>query len=129
MLPDSPGEYAITVRTASGGELFSLSFAMSAAAHGDGISSFAYVVPVPEAWGGELASITLSGPDGAATLDANNNLPVSILRNPQTGQVRGILRDTSLAAPVLAPQATSASAAEFEVLYSRVIPKAAAWRR
>ena len=129
-LPDSAGEYRVTGRTTSGDELFYLSFTMPEVADGDGSSSFAFVVPVRPGWEENLASITLSGPGGSVTLDADSDRPMAILRNPRTGQVRGILRD------VPDPAQTQAAAADvlgagsgLEVIFSRGIPDAAAWRR
>ena len=127
-LPDSAGEYRVTGRTFSGGELFSLSFAMPEVADSDGSSSFAFVLPVQPGWAGNLASITLSGPGGSATLDSDTDLSMAILLDPSTGQVRGILRDLPQAdrAAALAPQADLDS---LDVLFSRGIPDASAWGR
>ena len=126
-LPDSAGEYRITGRTFSGGELFSLSFAMPETADSDGSSSFVFVLPVQPGWEGGLASITLSGPGDSVTLDGESNLPMAILRNPRTGQVRAILRDPPQPdAAAMAPQADLGS---LDVLFSRGIPDAAAWGR
>ena len=61
-------------------------------ADGDGSSSFAFVLPVHPEWGDELAGITLSGPGGSVTLDQDTDRPVTILRNPRSGQIRAILR-------------------------------------
>ena len=75
-----------------------------------------------------MASITLKGPGGSATLDRNSNRPMKILRNPRTGEVRGILRGLPEAA---SPQddATAAvqTAPDLEELFSRGIPDAEAW--
>ena len=92
-LPDSAGEYRVTGRTASGGDLFSIAFTMPEVADGDGSSSFAFVLPVQPGWADALASITLSGPGGSVTVDGESDLSMAILRNPRNGQVRGILRD------------------------------------
>ena len=94
-------------QTISGGDLFSIAFTMPEVADGDGSSSFAFVLPVQPGWEGNLASITLAGPGGSFTLDGESDLPMAILRNPRTGQVRGILRNLPQAdAPAaLAPQA------------------------
>ena len=62
-------------------------------AHGDGASSFVLLLLVQPGWPETLASITLSGPSGSVSLDGESNHPMAILRNPRTGQVRGILRD------------------------------------
>ena len=127
-LPDSAGAYRIAGRSASGGELFSLSFTMPETADGDGSSSFAFVLPVRPGSEGNLATITLFGPDGSVTLDGESDSPMAILRNPRSGQVRGILRD--LPPETQAARAAARSAAPgLEVLFSRGIPDAEAWRR
>ena len=125
-LPDSTGEHRLTGRTASGGELFSLGFAMPEIADADGGSSFAFVLPVRLEWEGTLASITLEGPESSVTVDGNSNRPMAILRNPRSGQVRAILRDLpqAEAGAALAPQADG-----LDVLLSRGIPTGAAWRQ
>ena len=128
-LPDSAGEYRVTGRTASGGELFSLSFTMPETADGDGSSSFVFVLPVRSGWENSLASITLSGPGGSFTLDGDSDLSVTILRNPRTGQVRGILRDLPPAAQAANDATGSIAEPGLEVLFSRGIPEGAAWRR
>ena len=127
-LPDSAGDYQLAGRTANGRELFALRFTMPETADGDGSSSFAFALPVRAGWEGSLASITLSGPDGSVTLDGSSNLPMAILRNPRSGQVRGILRDLPPATQAARAAARSA-APGLEVLFSRGIPDAQAWRR
>ena len=140
-LPDSAGEYLLTGATANGAALFSLSFAMPETAHGDGGSSFAFVLPVRPGWEGSLASITLSGPAGSVTLDRDTHRPLAILRNPGNGQIRGILRDLPAMAlsngdAASAMALTSADAAValslepgLEVVFSRGIPRAGEWWR
>ena len=130
-LPDSVGDYQITGLAEGGRELFSLSFDMPDMAEGDGRSSFAFALPTRAEWAAALASITLTGPGGSATFDGNSNRPMKILRNPRTGQVRGILRNSPLEAAVavdnMATVPADDEAADFEVLFSRGIPDAAAW--
>ena len=92
-LPGSTGDYRIVGLAEDGEELFSLPFEMPEVADGDGGSSFAFTLPIEPGWAEELAGVTLSGPGGAVTMDEDTNRPVTILRNPATGQVRGILRD------------------------------------
>ena len=129
-LPASAGEYAITGRTASGRELFSLSFTMPETADGDGSSSFAFAVPARPGWAGTLASITLTGPGGTVTLDGESDRSMAILRNPRTGQIRGILRGVPAPAEAQADAAAELGGGPgLEVLFSRGIPDAAAWRR
>ena len=127
VLPDAAGEHRIAGRTADGDELFSLDFALPETADGDGSASFAFVLPVEPDWAGNLASITLSGPGGSATLDGDTDLPMTILLDPVTGQVRAILRDTPQAdAAARAPQA---NLDRRDTLFSRGIPDASAWGR
>ena len=127
-LPDVAGEFRIIGRTAGDDELFNVEFAMPEIADGDGSSSFAFVLPVESGWADGLAGITLSGPGGSVTLDGDTDIPMTILLDPGTGQVRGILRDLpqEAAAAALAPQANPDS---LDVLFSRGIPDAGAWGR
>ena len=124
-LPRGPGDHRITGRSGSGDELFSVGFTMPEVADGDGSSSFAFVLPVEPGWAVRLASITLSGPGGSVTLDSDTDIPLFILVDPSTRQVRGILRDLPQAgASALVRQAGTDS---LDVLFSRGIPDAAAW--
>ena len=125
--PASAGNHRITGRSRDGGELFSLSFAMPRAEDGDGGSSFAFAVPAPAAWAGEVASITLSGPGGSFTLDTDHDRPMVILRDRASGQVTGFLRDTTAA--VAAAAADTGAGPLRRVLFSRGIPDPGAWRR
>ena len=127
-LPDSAGEYRVTGRTAGGGQLFSLSFTMPVTADGDGSSGFAFALPVRAGWEDSLAAITLTGPKGSVTLDGESDMPMAILRDPRTGQVRGILRDPPQSTQAAA-NAVGGRAPGLEVLFSRGIPGSAAWRR
>ena len=127
-LPNDAGEHRITGRNGSGEELFALRFDMPKVADGDGRSSFAFVRPVEPGWADNLASITLSGPGGAVTLNSDTDLPMSILLDRTTGRVRGILRDLPQAyiAAALSPQTSPDS---LDVLFSRGIPDVGAWGR
>ena len=102
---------------------------MPKTADGDGSSSFAFVLPVQSGWEGNLAGITLTGPSGSVTLDGDSDLPMAILRNPRNGQVRGILRDLPPLTQATRDAAGSFAEPGLEVLFSRGIPDAAAWRR
>ena len=129
-LPRSTGEHRIIGRSDDGDELFSLAFEMPEVADGDGGSSFAFVLPVQPGWADRLAGITLSGPGGSVTLDRDSDRPVSILRNPRTGQIRGILRG-SAATGLVRDDAVSTLSREpdLEVLTSHGIPDREAWTR
>ena len=100
-LPRTDGPYRLSGRARDGSELFSLSAGMSEAIDGNGSSSFAIVLPVGPDWEDNLASITLDGPGGSVTLDADSDLPAVILRDPLSGRVRGILRDLGGSASTL----------------------------
>ena len=127
-LPGSTGEYSIRGRTGEGAELFSIDFAMPQT--GEESSSFAFALPVLSGWDRRLASITLSGPGGETVLDRDTDRPLAILRNPRTGQVRGFLRDPPFAAAGAAADAARRFGwPRLEMLQSRGIPGAAAWRR
>ncbi len=128
-LPQSSGGYQLTGRTARDTELFSLSFDMHEMADSDGGSSFAFVLPVRPGWEDRLDSITLVGPGGSVVLDSTSDLPMAILRNPETGQVRGFLRDPPPAFQATASIAGQGSGLRHEVLFSRGIPDTSAWRR
>ncbi len=125
--PGSANE--LTGRSDDGGVLFSLSFDMPEIADGEGRAAFAFALPVEPSWARELASITLRGPGGAVTLDAATDRPMTILRNPVSGQVRAFLRHTP-------PTGFPGSAADvgalamergLEALFSRGMPEAREW--
>ena len=127
-LPPAGIEYSIEGADAAGTPLFSYSFDMPATADADGEeTSFVFAIPVEGGWADNLAGITLSGPDRTTySLDEGTNRPMAILRNPQTAQVRGFLRDTASATQAAAGQGPWQG---LEVLFSRGIPAADAWRR
>ena len=91
--PSSGGEYRVSGRAADGRTLFSPRVDMLRTADGDGPAGFVFALPVQPDWADLLASITLSGPGGSVTLDGETDRPAAIVRDPLTGQVRGLLRD------------------------------------
>ena len=128
-VPGSTGEYELVGRTASGDELFSLSFDMAELADADGRSSFVFALPVRTEWGDVLESITLSGPGGSTTTDQATDQPMAILRDPDGGQVRGILRGEDAADLIrVAAEAAGLTAPRLQVLFSRGMPDVADWR-
>ena len=125
--PHAAGDHQLTGWAADGRELFSRSFAMPEVADGEGAGSFVFALPVGAGWAAALASITLSGPGGSATLDGATDRPMAILRDPRTGQVRAFLSD--LPAATQTADAVAQTIGEgLEVLFSRGIPPADAWR-
>ena len=129
VLPDAAGEHRISGRTADGDELFSLDFALPETAAGDGRGSFVFALPADPAWAGNLASITLSGPTGSATLAGDTDLPMTVLLDPVSGQVRAILRDLPPVAKAARDTAGRSAEPGLDMIFSRGIPAAAAWRR
>ncbi|MDE2795661.1 MAG: hypothetical protein OXL34_12650 [Gemmatimonadota bacterium] len=130
VLPVGGGDNEVTGLTAGGEELFSLRFGMPEVGGSGGGSSFVFAIPVEVEWEDRLARITLSGPGGNATLDRDTDRPMVILRNPETGQVRGILRDSSVEGLVDAVGRAGRFALRgLEVATSRGIPGSGAWRR
>ena len=128
-LPAPPGEYRLSGHTGGGAELFTMSFEMPVAADGDGRASFAFVLPTRPEWQGDLASIALTGPGGSVTLDAESDLSVAILRNRLTGQVRGILRNPPQTDADLADTLEALTpGSELQILFSRGLPDAEAWK-
>ena len=118
-LPAARGPYSLTGRDPGGGEVFSLSFEMAAFTDTeDDRAGFSFALPVT--WAQELASIALQGPGGSASLDHDTNNPVTILRDPATGQIRGVVDGSPPAGPAPGPAATPGR--ELEVLFSRGIP-------
>ncbi len=127
-LPDSAGAYTLRGQTARGTELFSFRFAMPRAADGDGGSGFAFALPAEPGWEGDLAAITIASPGGTFALNDDSDLPMAILRDPATGRVRGILREAPLPDRAAMDAAERSAGPEFEMLFSRGLPDAAAWR-
>ena len=129
-LPRSSGDFRLAGRTDDGSELFSFRFAMPEVADGDGSSGFAFVLPAGDGWEGTLSAITLAGPGGSVVLDAESDFEMAVLHDPQTGQVRGILRDLPGTVLTQADAVAAASPAPgLEVLFSRGVPAAESWRR
>ncbi|MXX70278.1 MAG: hypothetical protein F4Y73_00155 [Gemmatimonadetes bacterium] len=122
-LPPPGSGFRLRGRTADGGSAFSLTFDMPEILDlDDGRSSFVLTVPVT--WTGTLASISLVGDGGSAMLDRTTDSPMTILRDPVTGQVRAFLRG-----PEAAAMALDGGEPPMEVLFSRGIPDEVDQRR
>ncbi|MDE2965691.1 MAG: M66 family metalloprotease [Acidobacteriota bacterium] len=129
-LPTAGGEYTIEGRTADGISILSFTFDMPVTADAEGeATSFVFALPVQAGWDDALASITLSGPGGSATLNQNTDRPMAILRDPQSGRVRGFLRDPPPPAQSGRDGARVSRVGGLEVIRSRGLPNAAAWQR
>ena len=127
-VPDGTGEWRIVGEAEDGRALFDRAFEMAEIADGDGRQSFVFALPTEADWADALSRIVLTGPDGEVSMDAQSGPTAALLRDPATGQVRGILRDW----PDPATQADAAAALPepgLEVQVSRGIPAPDAWRR
>ena len=127
-MPAEGGEYSLTGSSTDGRILFSFSFGMQVA-DGNGNHSFVFALPVEPKWAGQLSAITLAGPDGSVTLDGASDQGMVILRNPVTGEVRGMLRVPPVEAGVHHEVAALQGELRLEILYSRGIPDVTAWER
>ncbi len=122
-VPPPGSDFRLRGRTADGGEAFALTFDMPEILDvEDGRSAFVFTVPVT--WTGTLASISLVGGGGSATLDQTTDSPMTILRDPVTGQVRAFLRGPQAAAMMV-----NGAEPGMETLFSRGIPDEAGQRR
>ena len=84
-LPDGPGPYRVD-GFAAGARQFSLSFTPGEDQFGN--KYFFFTVP-----SAPLDRIRLAGPDGTVTIGADDERTISIVRDPASGVIRGILRD------------------------------------
>lgn len=114
-LPPDGNDFLLRGVTEDGREAFSYRFDMPVTLDvDDGQSGFVFAIPVT--WDGVISRIRLTGADDSFVLDGNSNLPMTILRDPVTGQIRAILRH----APAQAMGAVGEPS--FEMLFSRGIP-------
>ncbi len=134
-LPELDGPYQLTGQDDDDSTLFSLRFSMAEIACGDGGGAFAFIIPARATWSNRLAEITLSGPEGVATLggdiglDGQDAPAAALLLDSVTGNVRGILRDwpepgiTGVAARRVLPEPG------LDAVISSGVPDAADWNR
>ena len=127
-LPSESGSYRLSGLDTEGNFLFTMSFAMSEIADGDG-GGFAFAIPVQKVWSGRLARIMLTGPSGFAIMTRESGRSAAILMDQSTGNVRGVLRDW------LKPGTTVRSARRvvpepgLDIIVSPGIPEAEVWER
>ena len=115
-LPPPGTGFVVTGRTEDGSEAFSMSFDMPRMADAEGERT-AFLIAVPVTWGGALETISLVGRTKSFTLDEDTDQPLTILRDPVTGQVRAILHR-----PMEQAMATVREPG-LEALFSRGIPR------
>ena len=129
-LPATGGEYAIEGTTADGMPIFSFTFDMPTTGDAEGVeTSFVFALPVQAEWEEDLARITLLGPHGSVALEEATDRPMAILRDLRTGQVRGFLRNLPTASHAAPHTAEPSGSPALDMLFSRGIPDAEAWRR
>ncbi|MDE2646270.1 MAG: M66 family metalloprotease [Bacteroidota bacterium] len=89
-LPEMDGPYRLD---GIGGDtvLFSISFTPGEDKFGN--KYFLFALPIEPQWDETLERITLTGPEGSITINANDQRSLSIVRDATTGNVRSILRD------------------------------------
>ena len=87
-VPPPGDDYVVSGRGADG-TAFSVSFDMPPLP--DKPDESVFVITLPVTWTARLESIRLQGGDKAATLDLATSDPMTILRDPGTGQVRAVL--------------------------------------
>lgn len=115
-LPPSGNGHAVRGRTEDGSEAFSVRFDMPVMMDAEGERA-GFVFAVPVSWEGDLASISLVGGGKSFTLDEDTDQPITILRDPVTGQVRAILRRSAEQAMAVAGEPG------WEAMFSRGIPR------
>ena len=96
-LPGAPGPYRILGADSDGRLLFSLDFTPTDDGHGG--RHFFFTVPIQAGWDDSLARITLTGPEGVAYLDQNDEHRITVITDRGTGRIRAILRDWEGALP------------------------------
>ena len=90
-LPRETGAYTLEGIASGGGVEFSLSFAPGEDV--DGNKYFLFAIPIEDEWEGSLERITLTGPEGEATVDDSDPRSLTVVTDPVTGLIRAILRD------------------------------------
>ena len=90
-LPDIDGPYRLEGLGQQDEILFSLSFTPGEDKFGN--KYFFFAIPIEQEWEESLDRIVLTGPEQSVTMNTNDPRALSILRDANTGQVRGILRD------------------------------------
>ena len=91
-LPAGEGPYRLEGFDAAGRPLFAFPFTPDELEYGGG--QFAFAIPYESRWGGPegLDRVRLSGPEGSVTIERSGSRRTSLVMDPDTGRLRGILR-------------------------------------
>ena len=122
------GPYRISGEDAHGNVLFTLRFDIPEVADGEG-GAFAFTVPVRSDWTGELARLSLSGPEGIVEIDGEGDKAVVLLLDSATGRLRGFMRDipaTGVSRHSIRPDLPEPG---LDIVISRGVPDTAEWER
>ena len=125
-LPSEGGPYRLEGHDASGNALFEFNFAMGEIADGEG-GVFVFAIPVQQGWSGQLARITLTGPEGFVEMTRDSGRSAAILLDPSTGRVRGILRDWPEPGASVVSARRILPESDLDVVISRGIPDVGDW--
>ena len=98
-LPTGEGPYRLEGFDAAGRSLFSFPFAPDELEYGGG--QFSFAIPYENRWGGPegLVHVRLSGPDGSVAIERSGSHRASLVLDPDTGRLRGILRGRGIPPP------------------------------
>ncbi|WP_419862345.1 leucine-rich repeat domain-containing protein [Candidatus Palauibacter sp.] len=121
-LPDAGGPYRLEGLGRAGQVEFSLTFTPGEDKFGD--KYFFFTVPLEADEAGSLDRLTLTGPEGTVTLSAADERTLTVVSDPATGRIRGILRDWEGD-----PPSTLGAAADFTVSTFRGLAEAVGSQR
>ena len=121
-LPPPGRDFVVRGTTEDGSEAFAFTFDMPETWDVDDERS-GFVFAIPVTWPGALERVSLTGGEESAILDGSTDSPMTILRDPVTGEVRAILRR-----PV-AQAMEAVGEPNLEVLFSAGIPDEVLQRR
>jgi len=98
-LPQRPGPYRIAGFGRGGQIEFSHSFTPGEDKYGN--KYFLFAIPIEDDWRDALDRITLSGPEGAVTIDSSDSRSLTVVTDRVTGRLRAILRDWTRPLPAV----------------------------
>ena len=124
--PIEPGPYRITGQDMSDRILFSVDFSMEEIADAGG-SGFTFALPVQPTWRDQLTQVTLSGPEGAVTIDETSDVAMGMLKDSATGKLRGFLRNVTFTPSGTLSARRNLPESGLEIVISQGVPLTADW--